>query len=77
MDTSSDGSGRNREGFLVRPGELDVWGGGGGVRMWMDGLSDGVEVGLLHLDLLLLVHVHHSVSVSETFGLAELEDNDC
>lgn len=75
MDASSDGSDGSRGGLVVRPGELDMRGRGGGVRMGMNGLPDGVEVGLLHLDL--LVHAHHSVAVSDALSLAELEDNDC
>lgn len=39
-------------------------------------LSDGVEVGLLLLGLLLL-QLHGSVAVADAFGLAELEDDDC
>ena len=42
-----------------------------------DWLSDGIEIGLLLWDHDLLLGLDHSVSVSDAFGLAELEDDDC
>ncbi len=41
-----------------------------------DWLSDGIRVGLLLWDHDLRLGLHHSVSVSDAFGLAELEDDD-
>ena len=44
--------------------------------MEWDWLSDGIKVGLLLWDHDLWLCLHHSVPVSEAFGLAELEDDD-